>query len=155
MGIIIFGRWWRSHQSLAREGLRIFRFCVMSWKDESEPNIKFCFGRTVELVQRFTTIQNFGHNWRRVMEFEWNIFPGFTTLQLVDKVKEFMNKMGDPAQIQGRIIFMSMFNDISWGSQDNEQECESNANLVSISARRFPPGRWVIPRTWIRKEVLF
>ena len=35
-----------------------------------------------------------------------------------------------------------MFNDISWVSQDNEQECESNAILVSISARRFSPGRW-------------
>ena len=39
-----------------------FRFCVMSWKGESEPNIKFCVGRKIELVQRFTTIQNFGHN---------------------------------------------------------------------------------------------
>ena len=37
---------------------------------------------------------------------------------------------------------MSMFSDISWGSEDNEQECESNANLVSICARRFSPGRW-------------
>ena len=31
-------------------------------------------------------------------------FPGFTTLQLVDKVQEFMNRMGDPAQFQGRIL---------------------------------------------------
>ena len=37
---------------------------------------------------------------------------------------------------------MSMFNDISMGSKDNEQECESNANLVCIYARRFSPGRW-------------
>ena len=37
---------------------------------------------------------------------------------------------------------MSMFNDIPWGSQDNEQECELSAKLVSISARRFSPGRW-------------
>ena len=37
---------------------------------------------------------------------------------------------------------MSMFNDISWGSEDNEQECESNANLVSIYARRVSPERW-------------
>ena len=29
------------------------------------------------------------------MEFEWNIFSGFTTLQLVDKVQQFMNKMGE------------------------------------------------------------
>ena len=27
---------------------------------------------------------------------------------------------------------MSMFNDISWGSRDNEKECMSNANLVSF-----------------------
>ena len=48
------------------------------------------------------------------MEFEWNIFPGFTTLQLIDKVQEFRSKMGEPEQFQGRIIFMSMFNDIIW-----------------------------------------
>ena len=45
-------------------------------------------------------------------------------------------------EFTGRIIFMSMFNDISWGSQDKEQECELSANLVSIYARRFLPKRW-------------
>ena len=68
METIIFGQWWRSHQFLACKGFCILRFCVMSWKSESEPNIKCCLGRTVELVQRFTTIQNFGHNWRRADE---------------------------------------------------------------------------------------
>ena len=48
------------------------------------------------------------------MEIEWNIFPGSTTLQLVREVQKFMNKMGEPEQFQGRIIFMSMFNDIKW-----------------------------------------
>ena len=48
------------------------------------------------------------------MEFEWNIFQGFTTLQLVQEVQKFMNKMIDPSQVQGRIIFMSMLNDITW-----------------------------------------
>ena len=37
---------------------------------------------------------------------------------------------------------MSMFNDISWGSQDHEQECELSANFISIYERRFSPGRW-------------
>ena len=37
---------------------------------------------------------------------------------------------------------MSMFNDISWRSEDNEEECDAYANLVSIYARRFPLGRW-------------
>ena len=77
------------------------------------------------------------------MEFEWNIFPGLTTLQLCNKVQEFMSKMSEkPEEFTGRIIFMSMFNHISWGSPDNEQECEWSANLVAISARRFSPGGW-------------
>ena len=46
------------------------------------------------------------------MEFEWNIFPGFSTLELVREVQKFMSNMGDPAHFHGRIIFMSMFNDI-------------------------------------------
>ena len=37
----------------------------MPWKDESEPDIKYCLGTTVGLVQRFTTKQNIGHNPRR------------------------------------------------------------------------------------------
>ena len=89
------------------------------------------------------------------MEFEWNIFPGFTTLQLVDKVQEFMTKMGDPSQFKGRIIFMSMLNDIIWGSEDNERECIANATLVTLLAKRFPAGRWSFLETWIRKEVVF
>ena len=48
------------------------------------------------------------------IEFEWNIFSGFTTLQLCNKVQEFMTKMSDPSEFKGRTIFMSMFNDISW-----------------------------------------
>ena len=62
------------------------------------------------------------------IEFEWNIFPGFTTLQLSHKVQELLSRLSaEPEKIIGRIIFMSMFNDISWGSRDNKKECESNA----------------------------
>ena len=68
-----------------------------------------------------------------LMEFEWNIFPGFTTLQLCNKVQEFLLKMSvEPEDFTGRIIFMSMFNDISWGSEDNEQECDANATCASF-----------------------
>ena len=66
------------------------------------------------------------------MEFEWNIFPGFNTLQLSEEVKRLLLRLDEtPENFTGRIIFMSMFNDISWGSKDNEKECESNAQLVS------------------------
>ena len=90
------------------------------------------------------------------MEFEWNIFPRFTTLQLCSKVQEFMSKMSEePEDFTGRIIFMSMFNDISLGSQDHEQECDANANLVSIYARRCLLGRWSFLLPGSEKEVVF
>ena len=109
-----------------------------------EPNIKYCLGRTVELVQRFITLQNFGHDWRRADGMRVEYFPRFTTLQLISKVQEFMTKMGDPSQIKGRIIFMSMFNDLSWWYKDrNGMYCQFHT-CVSV-----------IPRTWIRKEVVF
>ena len=74
---------------------------------------------------------------------EWNIFPGFNTLQLSQEVKSLLLKLGEtPENFKGRIIFMSMFNDISCGSRDNEKECESNAQLVSLYAKRFGIGQW-------------
>ena len=77
------------------------------------------------------------------MEFEWNIFPGFTTLQLSQEVKSLLLRLDEtPENFTRRIIFMSMFNDISWGSKDNKRECDSNAQLVSPFAIRFGAGQW-------------
>ena len=77
------------------------------------------------------------------MEFEWNIFQGFTILQLSNEIQELLSRLSvEPENFAGRIICMSMFNDISWRSQDNAQECELSAQLVPIDAKRFSPGRW-------------
>ena len=72
---VISGQRCRSHQSLACKGLRIFRFCAMSWKGKSEPSIKYCLGTTVGMVQRFITIQNTGHNRRRTDGIRVEYFP--------------------------------------------------------------------------------
>ena len=49
------------------------------------------------------------------IEFEWNIFAGFNTLQLSQEVQELLLRLNEtPQNFTGRIIFMSMFNDISW-----------------------------------------
>ena len=77
------------------------------------------------------------------MEFEWNIFTGFNTLQLSQEVKELLLRLNEtPENFTGRIIFMSMFNDISCGSKDNEKECLANAKLVSLYATRIGKGQW-------------
>ena len=125
-------------------GLRIFRFCIMPWKDEREPTIKLCMGRQVDVVQKSSSeYRALGTIDGEPMEFEWNIFPRFTTLHLVREVQEFLSKMSiQPEDFTGPIIFMSMFNDISWRKKDNEKECEASAQLVSLYAKRFSPRKW-------------
>ena len=77
------------------------------------------------------------------MEFEWNIFPGYNTLQLNEEVKSLLLRLHEtPENFTGRVKFMSMFNDISSGSKDNEKECLANAKLVSLYAKRFGKGQW-------------
>ena len=43
---------WMKESSVSRaQSLRFFfRFCVMPWKDEREPTIKYCLGGQVEVV---------------------------------------------------------------------------------------------------------
>ena len=76
-------------------------------------------------------------------EFEWNIFPGFTTLQLCDKINDLLSDLGQtPETFTGRILFMSMFNDISCDRKDNKDECLANAGVVKVLARKFGVGQW-------------
>ena len=76
-------------------------------------------------------------------EFEWNIFPGFTTLQLCGKVTDLLSRLREaPETFTGRILFMSMFNDISCDGKGNEEECVANAKVVSIFAKKFGIGQW-------------
>ena len=74
------------------------------------------------------------------MVSQWNssrISSQDSQRQLSHKVQELLLRLGEtPENFTGRIIFMSMFNDISWGSKDNKIECESNAQLVSLFATR-------------------
>ena len=76
-------------------------------------------------------------------EFEWNIFPGFTSLQLCDKISDLLSSMGQtPETFTGRILFMSMFNDISCDQNGNKDECSKNASFVKTFAGRFGIGQW-------------
>ena len=76
-------------------------------------------------------------------EFEWNIFQGFTTLQICGKVNDLLSDLGEaPETFTGRILFMSMFNDISCDRKGNKDECLANARVVKVLARRFGVGHW-------------
>ena len=64
-------------------------------------------------------------------------------MQLCGEVKDLLSRLGETSEnFPGRILFMSMFNDISCGTRDNEQECLAHARVVSLYARRFGIGQW-------------
>ena len=76
-------------------------------------------------------------------EFEWNIFPGFTTLHLCGKINDLLSDLGQtPETFTGRILFMSMINDISCDCQGNKEECLANAGVVKVLAKKFGVGQW-------------
>ena len=64
------------------------------------------------------------------------------TLQLCGKVTDLLSRLGEtPETFTGRILFMSMFNDISCDKKNNEEECVANAKVVSILAEKFGIGQ--------------
>ena len=100
------------------------------------------WGERLGWFKSTTVYRNFDRIDGVPMEFEWYIFPGFNTSQLNEEVKSLLLRLGEtPENFTRRIIFMSMFKDISCESKDNEKECESNAQLVSVYARRFGTGQ--------------
>ena len=75
-------------------------------------------------------------------EFEWTIFPGITTLGILEKIQTLMTDFQcEPEQFKDRIIFMSMYSDIEWKATGNKEQCEYNSQTVADYARRFPRGR--------------
>ena len=76
-------------------------------------------------------------------EFEWNIFPGFTTLQLCGKVNDLLSDLGEtPETFTGRILLMSMINDISCDRKGNKEECLATARVVKVLSKKFGIGQW-------------
>ena len=64
-------------------------------------------------------------------------------MQLCDKIGYLLSDLGQaPETFTGRILLMSMFNDISCDRKGNQDECLANAEVVKVLARRFGIGQW-------------
>ena len=74
-------------------------------------------------------------------EFEWKIFPGFTTLLgLLEEIQKLMKDLQcEPEQFNDRIIFMSVYN-VYGDEKGNTEGCEKSSQTVANCARRFRRG---------------
>ena len=134
-------------------------YCVLV-RSSRTPNRTMHGKKDWEWFKSSPEYRNFDRIGGEPMDFEWNIFPRFNTLQLSDEVKSLLLKLGEtPENFTGRIIFMSMFNDISCGSRDNEKmhvKCQSRFSESFIGpgseekwysiSEDSPQGEWTIWR---------
>ena len=105
------------------EGSTSFRilYCVLV-RFSKTPQSNDAWEQRLGWLKSSENFTNFDRIDGEPMEFEWNIFPGFNTLQFSAEVKRLLLRLDEtPENFTERIIFMSMFNDISCGSKDNEK----------------------------------
>ena len=130
--------------NLQRAKVYVFSDSVLCLgKIHQHPNANEAWKNRIEWITTSQSYRDYDGISGESTEFEWNIFPGFDTLQLYGKVKDLLSRSGEtPEKFTGRILFMSMFNDISSDKKDNEEECVANVKVVSIYAKKFGVGQW-------------
>ena len=104
--------WSHSHKGSSdhqRPNLCLLRLCALCGKMGNDPKSKI----------KWYSENNHFKDMNRIdgmpMEFEWKIFPGITTLGLLEKIQSLMRDLQcEPEHFKDRIIFMSITNDIEW-----------------------------------------
>ena len=92
-------------------------FVLCPGKIHQNPESNTAWEERIAWITTSQSYRNFDGINGEPTEFEWNIFPGLDTLQLCDKVKDLLSRLGEtPEHFTGIILFMSMFKDISCGT---------------------------------------
>ena len=153
-------RWWNEFFSLHR----VFRnsrsiaenkqLCSWQWKNGATAECVFtdsvlCLGgkcqthprsREILGVVEFDPFRELLDIAREPVVFVWRIYPGRTAGQLFPDVQKKMvdENMVHPFHFKGRVIFMSMYNDIDSSQKHNDDFCRKSSSRVSAYAKSFP-----------------
>ena len=142
---------WRSTSLLSEKAERIitakvyvFSYSKLCQSEVTDPSTaNDAWKKKIELYGKNNLLKDLNGIDGMQTEFEWKIFPGFTTLGILEEIQKIMKSFQcELEEFEGRIIFVSMFDDIMWGENDNTEESALNAKEVSKYARRFPRGHW-------------
>ena len=114
--------------NLQRTKVYVFSDSVLRFGNIFEnPESKDAWEQRLGWIKSSQNYRNFDTIDGEPMEFEWNIFPGFNTLQLSEEVKSLLYRLGETPEIfTGRILFMSMFNDVSCGNLCMQEDLEKD-----------------------------
>ena len=90
--------------NLQRTKVYVFSDSVLCLgKIQQNPESNEAWVQRLGWIKTSQSYRNFDRIDREPTEFEWNIFPGFDTLQLCDKVKSLLSRLGEsPESFTGR-----------------------------------------------------
>ena len=93
--------------NLQRTKVYVFSDSVLClWKIHQNPESNEAWKKRIEWITSSQSDRDFDGIDGEPTKFEWNIFPGCDTLQLCDKVKSLLSKLGETSEnFTGRIIF--------------------------------------------------
>ena len=132
-----------------------------SWKidqDDSSRVLRFhivcCSLKSRSIQQLVNEVAGFIDKFNlaaRVVQFIWHGLPGASTLEIKKDIQKYLNGQ-NPESFDGKIIFMSMFNDIEWTKKGSTETCLRDAKEVAAYATQFKP-ELVLPGARVRKYV--
>ena len=88
--------------NLQRTKVDVFSDSVLSWKEEREPTMKLCRENRLTWFKSSQEYRTLDRIDCEPMEFEWNIFPGFNTLQLSQEVQELLLRLNETPETSFR-----------------------------------------------------
>ena len=89
---------------------------VEAWKERITLSLEKCYLKDLDRING------------EPMEFEWKNFRGCTTSGILDEIQKMLTESKcEPEQFKGRVIFMSMYNDIVWRERGNKQNRTANS----------------------------
>ena len=140
----------------ARRSTSFFDSVLCLGKILENTPIERCMGTKIWMVQIFFKIQKLRQHRRRADGLRVEYFPQDSiSCSSVKKSNVYCWKLGEtPENFTGRIIFMSMFNDISCGSKDNEKECHGEYQTRFSVHKKIWKRTMVIYWSWFWKEVV-
>ena len=88
------------------------------------------------------------------IQVEWTNSPTIYDIDYSSRDPERLEEKNiQPENFKDRVIFMSMFHDILWTSDD--QTCISNAEKVKNYAKKFLTGHWIFLGPGVGEEMVW
>ena len=146
---------WSSDQMGKSKSVRLCKFRSMSWTDEWQQRSDRRWEGQVEELKMYPSYQEAVGIDGEPIELEWNIFPGFSSLWICQRIQEDLKrKKIKPEEFMDEIIFISMFNDIDWSEREwwnlHLEHRKSQGLLDEILARTLD-----VSGSWVGKEVVW